>query len=253
MKIIFLGTGTSQGIPVIGCTHEVCISKDTKDKRLRSSIAIIHDENTYIIDCGPDFRQQMLNQKITKISGLLFTHFHADHTAGLDDIRPFTQRYGSLPIFAKKDVIDSLKERFDYIFSTVNRYVGAPSLTINEIEKKPFQLNSLEVDPIEVNHGNLNIFGYRFNKMAYITDAKMISEEEKRKLLNLDVLIVNALRIDRHPTHFNLEEALQLVSEVQPKKTYLIHISHKLGFHEEVSKILPKNVFLAYDGLSFDI
>ncbi len=253
MKIIFLGTGTSQGIPVIGCTHEVCISKDTKDKRLRSSIAIIHDENTYIIDCGPDFRQQMLNQKITKISGLLFTHFHADHTAGLDDIRPFTQRYGSLPIFAKKDVIDSLKERFDYIFSTVNRYVGAPSLTINEIEKKPFQLNSLEVDPIEVNHGNLNIFGYRFNKMAYITDAKMISEEEKRKLLNLDVLIVNALRIDRHPTHFNLEEALELVLEVQPKKTYLIHISHKLGFHEEVSKTLPKNVFLAYDGLSLDI
>ncbi len=253
MKIIFLGTGTSQGIPVIGCTHEVCLSKDPKDKRLRSSIAILHDENTYIIDCGPDFRQQMLNQKITRISSLFFTHFHADHTAGLDDIRPFTQRYGSLPIFAKKDVIDSLKERFDYIFSTINRYVGAPSLITNEIENKPFQIDLLKVIPIEVDHGGLKIFGYRINDFAYITDAKMVSEVEKRKLLNLDILIVNALRIDKHPTHFNLKEALDLIAEVQPKKTYLIHISHKLGFHKEVSKILPKNVFLAYDGLSLEI
>jgi len=253
MKITFLGTGTSQGIPVIGCTHEVCLSKNKKDKRLRSSVAIQWDDETYVIDCGPDFRQQMLNQSIPRISGILFTHFHADHTAGLDDIRPFTQRYGSLPIYAKKDVVDSLKERFDYIFSKVNRYIGAPSLIINEIKNKPFELNTVTINPIEVNHGNLKIFGYRFNNAAYITDAKMVSVEEKRKLKNLDVLVINALRIDSHPTHFNLEEALEFISEIKPQKAYLTHISHKLGFHDEVSKKLPKNVFLAYDGLNLDI
>ncbi|MEN8125139.1 MAG: MBL fold metallo-hydrolase [Bacteroidota bacterium] len=253
MKITFLGTGTSQGIPVIGCSHEVCLSENKKDKRLRSSVAIQIDDDTYIIDCGPDFRQQMLNQNISKISGILFTHFHADHTAGLDDIRPFTQSAGSLPIFARKDVIDSLKERFDYIFLTVNRYIGAPRLIINEIDNNPFQLNNLKVIPIEVIHGKLKIFGYRFNNIAYITDAKMVSEEEKRKLKNLDVLVINALRIDSHPTHFNLEEALEFIAEINPQKAYLTHISHKLGFHDKVSKTLPKNIFLAYDGLSLEI
>ncbi len=253
MDIIFLGTGTSQGIPVIGCNNEVCLSKNSKDTRLRSSIAIQWDDCTYIIDCGPDFRQQMLNQKITKIKGILFTHFHADHTAGLDDVRPFTQRFGSLPIYAKKDVIVNLKERFDYIFSTKDRYKGAPSLIINEIKNKPFQLDAVKVTPIEVFHGKLKIFGYRFNKLAYITDAKMVSAKEKNKLVDLDILIINALRITSHPTHFNLEESLDFIAEVKPKKAYLIHISHKLGFYDEVSKKLPKNVYLSYDGLRLSI
>lgn len=253
MKITFLGTGTSQGIPVIGCTNEVCISKDPKDRRLRSSVAIQWGDLTYIIDCGPDFRQQMLTSKITRINGILFTHIHSDHTAGLDDIRPFSQRYGNLPIFAKKEVIENLKKRFDYIFSIRNRYVGAPSLVINEIDNKPFYLNSEKVIPIEIMHGSLKIFGYRFKKFAYITDAKKISVKENKKLRNLDVLVINSLRIDPHPTHFNLKEALDFIVEVKPKKAYLIHISHKLGSHAEVSKLLPENVFLAYDGLKVNL
>ncbi len=253
MKLTFLGTGTSKGIPVIGSTHEVCLSKDLKDKRLRSSVLISWDDYQYIIDCGPDFRQQMLRENISKIDGIIYTHEHSDHTAGLDDIRPFTQKFGDLPIYAYQRVINNLKERFDYIFTTENKYPSAPSVIVNIIENKPFKLQNLTVTPILVKHGNLDIFGYRFNNLAYLTDVSFISDDEKQKLNNLDILVINALQIKEHFTHFNLEKALNLIKEVQPKKAYITHISHKLGFHEVVEKQLPPNVFLAYDGLEVSL
>ena len=253
MRITFLGTGTSQGVPVIGCEHEVCLSDDPKDKRLRASALIESEGHSFLIDCGPDFRQQMLRAGVKKIDGILFTHFHADHTAGLDDVRPLTQRFGALPIYAQQVVIDNLKKRFDYIFATKNKYWGAPDLDINVIENTAFDVFDLSVLPIELQHGTLTIFGFRIGELAYITDAKTISDQEKEKLFGLEILVVNALRKEPHPTHMNLDEALQLIEEVKPRRAYLTHISHRMGFHREVSKELPENVFLAYDGLSLTI
>lgn len=250
MKLTFLGTGTSQGIPMIANNDPVCLSDDSRDKRLRSSVMISWDDVTYIVDCGPDFRQQMLRENVQSINGVLFTHEHSDHTAGIDDLRPFCYQMGEVPIYAKKRIVDNLKIRFAYIFETENRYAGAPKLEEHIIDKAPFELHGVKVTPIEVIHGKLPITAYRFNDVAYITDLKTVSEEEKKKLENLDVLIVNALRIDEHPTHLNLEEALAFVNELQPKRAYFTHISHKLGFHAEVEKLLPENVFLSYDGLS---
>lgn len=253
MKLTFLGTGTSKGIPVIGSKNEVCLSKDEHDRRLRSSVLISWSTFNYVIDCGPDFRMQMLNTNITKIDGILYTHEHSDHTAGLDDIRPFTQRYGDLPLYAKKRVMKNLKKRFDYVFKTENKYPSAPSVLPNIIKNKPFKLGDLIVMPIKVLHGELSIFGYRFNKIAYLTDVSSVTSLEKEKLKNLEVLVINALRIAPHPTHFNLEKALEFIQEINPKKAYITHISHKLGFHAKVEKSLPKNVFLAYDGLIVEI
>ncbi len=253
MKITFLGTGTSQGIPMIANNHPVCLSTDAKDKRLRSSVMISWDDVNYIIDCGPDFRQQMLREKVQSINGVLFTHEHSDHTAGLDDLRPFCYQMEVVPVYARERVLDNLKVRFAYIFETENRYPGAPKLEENVITNESFWLSGVEVTPIEVMHGSLPISAYRFNNVAYITDLKTISESEKQKLQNLDILILNALRIEEHPTHVNLEEALLLVDELKPKKIYFTHISHKLGFHAEVEKQLPDNVFLSYDGLQVNI
>jgi phosphoribosyl 1,2-cyclic phosphate phosphodiesterase len=253
MKITFLGTGTSQGIPVIGSNHEVCLSDDVKDKRLRSSLLLEWDDAVYVIDCGPDFRQQMLAAKMSRLDGILFTHYHADHTAGLDDIRPFSLRYGEVQMYMDANVAENLKERFGYIFAKENRYAGAPQVSINIFDNQEFELSLKKVQPIEVMHGRLRIFGFKFDKMAYITDAKTVSIQEKEKLKNLDILIVNALRMEAHATHFNLDEALEFIDELKPKKAYLTHISHHLGFHEKVSKELPKNVFLAYDGLVLEL
>ncbi len=253
LKITFLGTGTSQGIPIIGSTHPVCLSQNPKDKRLRVSIMIEWDKNTFVIDCGPDFRQQMLLNNPTKIDALLFTHEHADHTAGLDDIRPFCFRQGELPIYAHKRVINELKKRFEYVFETENRYPGAPTVAINTIENKPFEINNKTIIPIEGLHYKLQVFGFRFENFAYLTDFKTITETELDKLKNLDVLVINALRIEAHISHFNLEEALAIIKILQPKRTYLTHISHLLGFHEEVQKQLPDNVYLAYDQLQITI
>ena len=253
MKITFLGTGTSQGIPVIGSKHEVCLSEDLKDKRLRSSILLEWDKYSYVIDCGPDFRQQLLRTGLDHLNGILFTHFHADHTAGLDDVRPFSQRYGEVQFYCDRVVATNLKERFAYIFATEGRYIGAPKVSLNVIDKNPFELSGKNIIPIEVMHGNLKILAYRIDDMAYITDAKHIEEKEIRKLNNLDVLVVNALRIEPHPTHFNLEEALDFIAKVKPKKAYLTHISSRLGFHKKVSEQLPENVFLAFDGLELNL
>ncbi len=253
MKITFLGTGTSQGIPVIGSSHPVCLSVDPKDKRLRSSVLLEWADCSYVIDCGPDFRQQMLSYGTDRLDGILFTHYHADHTAGLDDVRPYSQRFGALDFYCDKIVAQNLRERFQYIFTTENRYAGAPKVTLNEIDDDPFELQGKEIIPIEVMHGNLKILGFRIDRLAYITDAKTIRDTEMDKLKNLDVLIVNALRIEPHLTHFNLEEALEFIERIRPKKAYLTHISHRLGFHRKVSKMLPPNVFLAHDGLVLDV
>jgi phosphoribosyl 1,2-cyclic phosphate phosphodiesterase len=249
LKITFLGTGTSQGIPMIASNDPVCLSKDSKDKRLRSAVLISWDEVTYVIDCGPDFRQQMLREKVQLINGVLFTHEHADHTAGLDDLRPYCYKIGEMPIYLNERTLVSLEQRFQYIFSTENRYPGAPSVQSNVISKTPFKIDGLEIIPLEVMHGNLPVTAYRIQDFAYLTDVKSIEDSEKEKLKDLDVLVVNALRIDEHPTHFNLQEALDFVDELKPKRAYFTHISHKLGFHETVSKTLPENVFLSFDGL----
>lgn len=253
MKITFLGTGTSQGIPIIGSDHPVCLSDNPKDKRLRVSVLIEWGEYAVVIDCGPDFRQQMLANQVPHLNGILYTHEHNDHTAGLDDIRPFYFRQGAISIFAREEVLNSLRQRFSYIFTIKNKYPSAPSLNVHLVDKDPFFIKGLKVIPVRVMHGNLEILGYRIGDFAYITDAKTIAKEEQEKLIGVKVLVVNALRIKPHPTHFNLEEALKFVKEINPKKAYFTHISHMLGFHEEVEKKLPKNVFLAYDNLKIEI
>lgn len=254
LKVYFLGTGTSQGIPVIGSHHSVCQSENPKDKRLRVSIWISWEGFSFVIDCGPDFRQQMLTSKCPKVEAVLYTHEHADHTAGMDDIRPFNFKQGNIPIYAHQRVLENLKRRFDYVFEMVNKYPGAPSVSpIEVINNQPFTLGGKKVIPIDVMHGNLQVFGYRIDDFAYLTDVKTIEKSELEKLKNLDVLVVNALREEPHNTHFNLQEALDFIDLVQPKKTYLTHISHILGFHDEVQQKLPKNVYLAYDNLEINI
>ena len=253
MVVTFLGTGTSQGIPIIGSDHPVCLSTNPKDKRLRSALMLEWDNYRYIIDCGPDFRQQMLREEVKEINGLLFTHEHADHTAGLDDIRPFTHRMGDVPLYVPERMTDNLQQRFFYIFTKVNRYPGAPSADIEIMYNKPFDLGGKTIRPVEYMHGKIPIYGYRIDDFAYLTDFKSISELEKDKLSNLDTLVLSALRIEAHPTHLNLEEALALIEELQPRQAYLTHISHRLGFHDEVEKDLPENVHLAYDGLKLSV
>jgi phosphoribosyl 1,2-cyclic phosphate phosphodiesterase len=254
LKVYFLGTGTSQGIPVIGSRHSVCLSTDSKDKRLRVSIWIHWDEYSYIIDCGPDFRQQMLISNCQKIDGILYTHEHSDHTAGLDDIRPFNFKQGSLPIYAHERVLTNLKKRFEYVFETENRYPGAPSIIPIEIKKEEtFSIGNKLAIPINVMHGNLQVFGFRIDDFAYLTDVKTIDEIEIQKLKGVKILVVNALREEPHHSHFNLEEALDFIALIQPEKAYLTHISHIFGFHEDIQKKLPKNVFVAYDTLEITI
>ena len=250
LKVTFLGTGTSQGIPVINSTHPVCLSDNTKDKRLRVSVLLSWDNYNYVIDCGPDFRQQMLNHPISRLDGILFTHEHADHTAGIDDIRPYFFRQGDISIYAHKRVFASLKQRFDYIFADENRYPGAPAVVVNVIKTGcDFMLGDTKVIPIEADHNRLQVFGFRVKDFTYLTDVKRMNDAELDKVRGSKVLVVNALRQEPHHSHFNLEEALSFVEVVKPEIAYFTHISHVLGFHDEVEKRLPKNVHLAYDNL----
>jgi len=247
MKITFLGTGTSQGIPMIANNHPVCLSENIKDKRLRSSVMVSWNDTNYIVDCGPDFRAQMLRENVQSINGILFTHEHSDHTAGLDDIRPFSYQIGEVPIYVDQRTLKSLEQRFEYIFATENRYPGAARVAVNIVHDTAFYLDGVEVTPIEVLHGRLPVTCYRFGNFAYLTDVKTISEAEKEKLKGVKVLVVNALRQESHPTHFNLKDAIEFVKEINPKRAYFTHISHKLGYNDEVEKKLHKNRYLAYD------
>ena len=254
MKITFLGTGTSQGIPVIGSDHPVSFSKDTRDKRLRSSIMIEHEDFNFVIDCGPDFRQQMLRTNCRKLDAIIFTHEHADHTTGIDDVRPFFFRQGKIPIYIHKRVLSSLHERFAYIFDPKKKYPGAPDFEVNIISKEnDFELLGLNITPIESAHLKLPVLGYRIKNFAYLTDVKTISDIELEKLKELDILVINALRYEPHPSHLNIEEALEIIDIIKPKKTYFTHISHNMGFHEEVCNNLPEHVTLAYDGLVLEV
>ncbi|WP_442266925.1 MBL fold metallo-hydrolase [Tenacibaculum sp. ZS6-P6] len=254
LKVTFLGTGTSTGVPMIASKSPVRFSKDERDKRLRASIVFTWEYNKeeicYIIDCGPDFRQQMIKANIESINGIFFTHEHADHIAGFDEIRPYYYQMGPVPIYSDSRVLKSLKRRYEYIFTTENRYPSAPEVKPTIIsENDVLEFYGVEVKPIKVMHGDLPILGYRFGKIAYLTDVKSIPEEEKDKLKGLDILITTALRLDPHKTHATLNEALELVEELKPKKAYFSHVSELLGFHADIEKGLPENVFLAYDGL----
>jgi phosphoribosyl 1,2-cyclic phosphate phosphodiesterase len=254
IKITFLGTGTSQGIPVIGSDHPVTFSDDLKDKRLRSSILIEYKDFNFVIDCGPDFRQQMLRTNCRKLDAIIFTHEHADHTTGIDDVRPFFFRQGKIPIYLHERVLDSLHKRFAYIFDPKQKYPGAPDFDVNLISKEnDFQILDLNFIPIESVHYKLPVLGFRIGKFAYLTDVKTISDIEMQKLKELDTLVINALRFEPHPSHLNIEEALKIIDVVKPKQTFFTHISDDMGFHEEVCKSLPKSVSLAFDGLVLEV
>ncbi len=254
INITFLGTGTSQGIPVVASNHPVCKSENPKDKRLRVSVLLSWDDFNFVIDCGPDFRQQMLRENVTKLDGILLTHEHSDHTAGIDDIRPFYFKHGYFPFYAQQRVFESLYQRFTYIFETKNKYPGAPTITEFKISKaETFTLGGKNIIPIEALHAKLPILGFRIDDFTYLTDVKTITEEEIEKIKGTKVLVLNALRNEEHHSHLTLSEALAIIEKIKPEKTYLTHISHLLGFHDEVEKTLPKNVFLAYDTLKITL
>lgn len=253
MKLTFLGTGTSQGVPVVACQCPVCLSNNPKDKRLRASVMIETESQCLVIDAGPDFRQQMLTHQVRHLNGILLTHEHVDHIFGLDDIRAFnwTQKMPT-DIYAEERVQIAIKRIFDYVFATF-RYPGIPQMHLHLIENKPFSIGDLEIIPIRGYHYKLPVFGFRFGKIAYVTDVNRLEETEKDKLRDLDILVINALRKEEHISHYNLSQALDLISDVKPGKAYLTHLSHQMGFYEEVQKELPEHVFLAYDGLELEV
>ncbi|MCH6199562.1 MBL fold metallo-hydrolase [Aquiflexum sp. LQ15W] len=253
MKVTFLGTGTSQGVPVIACDCPVCSSLDYRDKRLRSSIHLEIEGKSLVIDTGPDFRQQMLREKIHHLDGVLFTHEHKDHTGGLDDIRSYNfLQKKDMPIYGTKKVFNQIKREFAYIFEEV-KYPGVPSVITHEIVNEPFSAEGIHVVPIQVLHYRLPVFGFRFGDFTYITDAKYIDDNELDKIKGSKVLVLNALQQSHHISHFTLEEAIQLVAQVKPESAYFTHISHRLGTHQEVEKTLPPNIHLAFDGLKITI
>lgn len=250
MKITFLGTGTSQGVPVIGCDCRVCRSLDHRDKRFRSSVHIATEGKSFVIDCGPDFRQQMLANDIQNLDAVIFTHEHKDHTAGLDDVRAYNfKQKKDMPIYAHARVLKQLKQEFAYAFSEV-RYPGVPRFKLFEIDLSPFEVEGVTFIPIQVFHYQLPVFGFRVGDFCYITDANQIPEAEKEKIAGSKVMVLNALQKEEHVSHFNLEEALQVIEELKPEKAFLTHISHKMGRHSEVENLLPQNVSIAYDGLT---
>ncbi|CAN5258455.1 MBL fold metallo-hydrolase [soil metagenome] len=253
MIITFLGTGTSQGVPVIACKCEVCRSLDFRNKRFRTSIHIAVDQKSFIIDTGPEFRQQVLREGIDTLDALIFTHEHKDHTAGLDDVRAFNySQQKEMPLYGRKQVINQIRIEFAYAFAE-HKYPGAPQLNTHIIENKPFIVEGIEFIPINVFHYRLPVFGFRIKDFTYITDANRIDEEEKEKIKGSRVLVLNALQKSAHISHFTLDEAIELIQELGPEKAYLTHISHRMGTQKEVSKLLPPNIELAYDGLKVSI
>ncbi len=253
LQVTILGSGTSQGVPVIACDCDVCLSQDLKDKRLRSSILISHKDLQLVVDTGPDFRQQMLRENVQFLDAVFFTHMHKDHLAGLDDVRSFNfKQNADMPVFCDYLVNDALHREFEYVFKS--DYPGIPKLDVNVIDKDFSQsFGGLTVNALEVMHYKLPVLAFRFNQFGYVTDAKTISKEEADKLKGVEVLVVNALRKEEHISHFNLQKALDFIAYVKPKKAYLTHISHLMGKHKTVTSELPENVELAYDGLKIEL
>jgi phosphoribosyl 1,2-cyclic phosphate phosphodiesterase len=253
IKVVFLGTGTSTGVPVVACDCEVCRSKDPHDHRLRTSVMVQANGHNFIIDCGPDFRYQMIREKVDDISAIVFTHGHRDHIAGLDDVRAFNYVLNkTVDVFASEEVVSSIKREFPYIF-TEKRFFGAPQLEFHIIDNNKFLVEGIEFTPVEVLHHKLSVFGFRIGNFSYITDASFISEEEKQKLKGSEILVINALRKSKHISHFSLEEAISVINEVNPGRAYITHLSHFIGLHKIVQSSLPSNIFLAYDGLQLSL
>jgi phosphoribosyl 1,2-cyclic phosphate phosphodiesterase len=251
--ITLLGTGTSQGVPVIACDCEVCTSTDPKDKRLRSSVMIEIDGKVLVIDSGPDFRYQMLREHVKRLDALIFTHEHKDHVAGMDDIRAFNYRQQSaIDVYATERVQTALKREFMYIFEEF-KYPGIPQVNLKTISNAIFEVEGIPIIPIEVLHYKLPVLGFRIGDFTYITDAKTIAEEERVKIKDSKILVINALQRDKHISHFTLDEAIAFAQEMGAGQTYFTHISHRLGKHADVSLELPPNIHLAYDGLKFQL
>jgi phosphoribosyl 1,2-cyclic phosphate phosphodiesterase len=253
VQVTFLGTGTSQGVPIIACPCAVCQSNDPKDNRLRTSILIEKNDKTIVIDTGPDFRQQMLRENIKNLDAVVFTHEHKDHTAGFDDIRAFNFiNKKKMDVYASQRVQEAIKREYPYIFSDF-KYPGIPEINLHLLENKLISIEGIDFLPIEVMHYKLPVFGFRIADFTYITDANYISDIEKEKIKGSKILVLNALRRENHISHFTIEQAIDLVSELKPEKAYFTHISHQLGLHADVQKELPPNIELAYDGLKINL
>jgi len=253
MEITVLGTGTSQGVPVVACKCKVCNSSDPYDKRLRTSVMIKTDRNTFVIDAGPDFRQQMLRENVRAVDAILITHNHKDHTGGIDDVRAFNWVLQKpMEIFAAKNVIDTIQSDFSYAFQE-QKYPGVPQINLHEIKNEPFIVHRDHFTPIAAMHASMPVFGFRTGDFSYLTDASSIDNTELEKMKNSKLLILNALRKEDHHSHFTLAEAVDIIQYLKPEKAYLTHISHQMGMHKEVNKQLPENVSLAYDGLTLDV
>lgn len=253
LRITFLGTGTSSGVPMIGCHCEVCTSADARDKRLRSSILVESAHTSFVVDTTPDFRYQMLRIHNEKLDALLYTHPHKDHTAGLDDIRPYNYfQAKAIEVYANSMTVAQLKREFAYIFEE-HKYPGIPDINLHEIDLTPFSIGEIPITPILVWHHKMPVYGYRIGDFTYITDANRVDDAEKEKIKGSKVMVVNALRSEPHISHFTLDEASALVDEVQVPRGYFTHISHQLGKHENVEKQLPEHLRLAYDGLVIEV
>jgi phosphoribosyl 1,2-cyclic phosphate phosphodiesterase len=253
LKITFLGTGTSQGVPVIGCPCEVCQSMDYRDKRLRVSVHIEIEGKSLVIDTGPDFRQQMLREGIKKLDAVLLTHSHKDHLAGLDDVRAFNYlQKKSMPVFGISETLNQVRTEFYYAFES-KKYPGTPEIQLHEINENPFEANGITITPLPVSHLHMTVFGFRIKDFSYITDANSIPEQTFERLKGTQVLVLNALQIENHPSHFTLSEALDVAKKIGAKQTYFTHISHKMGLHKVIEKTIPGSIALGYDGLSFTL
>ena len=253
MKITFLGTGTSQGIPVIACDCKVCKSDNPKDNRLRTSVLIEVENQTIVIDTGPDFRQQMLRENVQKLDAIVFTHQHKDHVAGMDDVRAFNYKFKKdMDLYCTAEVEEALIREFPYVFSTY-KYPGVPEVKIHNIKNEPFTIGGVEVLPIEALHYKLSVFGYRIKDFVYLTDISAITEKEKEKMKDAKVIVLDALRKTPHISHLSMQQAVDLLEELNPQKGYIIHISHLMGLHNEVVKELPDFIKPAHDGLILEL